>query len=169
MADGEGQDDAHGLRPTPTAAGSGFFRNGESPCPCWAGRMTSPASFESPPNVSAPASNSETAIAAFPSPHFPTPLQDRLGASGFKPTAKISFKRPVPSGCVLHSPRTSADRDPRGLRGGTGPRRRSAGGRCPGERDLHNRHRNPYGALSAAAALSDPGGAGAVPTDGMRR
>ncbi len=35
-----------------------------------------------------------------PVAHFPTPLQDRLGASGFKPTAKIAFKRPVPAGVI---------------------------------------------------------------------
>ena len=33
-----------------------------------------------------------------PVSHFPTPLQDRLGAIGFKPTAKISFERPSPPG-----------------------------------------------------------------------
>lgn len=30
--------------------------------------------------------------------HFPGPLQDRLEANGFKPTAKISFERPAPVG-----------------------------------------------------------------------
>ncbi len=33
-----------------------------------------------------------------PVSHFPTPLQDRLGTIGFKPTAKISFQRPSPAG-----------------------------------------------------------------------
>ncbi len=35
-----------------------------------------------------------------PVAHFPTPLQDRLGAIGFKPTAKISFERPAPAGAI---------------------------------------------------------------------
>ena len=30
--------------------------------------------------------------------HFPKPLQDRLNAIGFKPTAKIAFQRPSPAG-----------------------------------------------------------------------
>lgn len=30
--------------------------------------------------------------------HFPSPLQDRLAAIGFKPTTKISFEHPAPSG-----------------------------------------------------------------------
>ncbi|MXY69402.1 MAG: DEAD/DEAH box helicase [Acidobacteriia bacterium] len=33
-----------------------------------------------------------------PVAHFPKPLQDRLNAFGFKPTAKISFERPSPAG-----------------------------------------------------------------------
>ena len=33
-----------------------------------------------------------------PVAHFPKPLQDRLNAIGFKPTAKISFERPSPAG-----------------------------------------------------------------------
>ena len=35
-----------------------------------------------------------------PVAHFPTPLQDRLGAIGFKPTERISFERPVPAGAI---------------------------------------------------------------------
>ena len=35
-----------------------------------------------------------------PIAHFPTPLQDRLSAIGFKPTAKISFERPVSAGAT---------------------------------------------------------------------
>ena len=35
-----------------------------------------------------------------PVAHFPKPLQDRLNAIGFKPTAKISFERPSPAGAT---------------------------------------------------------------------
>ena len=35
-----------------------------------------------------------------PISHFPTPLQDRLDALGFRPTAKISFERPTPAGAI---------------------------------------------------------------------
>lgn len=35
-----------------------------------------------------------------PTKHLPKQLQDRLFAIGFKPSAKIAFKRPVPSGVV---------------------------------------------------------------------
>ena len=35
-----------------------------------------------------------------PVAYFSKPLQDRLGAIGFKPSAKISFERPLPSGAI---------------------------------------------------------------------
>ena len=44
--------------------------------------------------------NRRNGYSRLPVAHFPKPLQDRLGAIGFKPTAKISFERPAPAGAI---------------------------------------------------------------------
>ena len=44
--------------------------------------------------------NRRNGYSRLPVAHFPKPLQDRLSAIGFRPTSKISFERPAPSGAT---------------------------------------------------------------------